>query len=514
MPNNLALNVSLGAFVHNSMGKAFKDATKSSKKLGKSFAETNKKLRSANNVEKYRKELERLKREQAEAGDDAGKFADRIKRTQARLTSAEKQAKDYGLALGDITREQKRLSKESTRYNKILKRREKLGKMGSALKGGLGKASAIGGLVTGGVVGAGLAAITMANEQTAVNDRQARAVGVDPKTMQALGGVVKGLGFEAENVVDLFEELNNKMGESAGIEELTAVTEALQILGLEYDYLATLDPEKQFLEIARAAQKMGDATQAAAAADILMGGEANKIIGDLVRRGDSIDNLIAKQKELIVVTGEGRAGAAQFNTALNNLKTAGGSALQEIAGIVGSELSPVINEWATDLVNFFRENREQIVGFIRSTGDFFRELPANLAKAAQIIGKIVAALSKVAGWILGDDDEDDGKPKAMPYNAREPTGNPYTRDPYSYRAYNARETLNRAQAAQKTVNTAQAGNVNSAAPSAVVNLTVNNAQGMNEKKLARVVEGKVNEVINQQQRQAGIKARGSMIDEF
>ncbi|WP_163372886.1 hypothetical protein [Endozoicomonas acroporae] len=512
MPNNLALNVSLGAFVHNSMGKAFKDATKSSKKLGKSFAETNKKLRSANNVEKYRKELERLKREQSEAGDDAGKFADRIKRTQARLTSAEKQAKDYGLALGDITREQKRLSKESARYNKILKRREKLGKMGSAVKGGLGKVGAIGGLVTGGVVGAGLAAITMANEQTAVNDRQARAVGVDPKTMQALAGVVKGLGFEAENVVDLFEELNNKMGESAGLEEITAVTEALQILGLEYDYLSTLDPEKQFLEIARASQKLGDATQAAAAADILMGGEANKIIGDLVRRGDSIDNLIAKQKELIVVTGEGRAGAAQFNTALNNLKTAGGSALQEIAGIVGSELSPVISEWATDLVNFFRENREQIVGFIRSTGDFFRELPANLAKAAQIIGKIVAALSKVAGWILGDDDEDRETDKRNPYVQRSMAGRqdnmPY-QNPYTVRA---KESVKQAQAKQ-SVATAQARATSPATSSSTVNLTVNNAQNMDENALAETVGREVNKTLAQHRAESMIKWRSGMYDQ-
>ena len=501
MPNDLALNVSLGAYVHKSMGKAFKDVTKSSKKLGKAYAETNKKLRSANNVEKYRKELVRLQREQSEAGDDADKFTARIKRTQARLTSAERQAKDYGLALGDITREQKKLSKASAKYNKMLARRAKLQKVGGAVKGGLGKTAAIGSAIGGLSIGGALTAVTMANQQTAQNDAQARAVGVDPATMQALGGVVAGLGFEAENVVDLFEELNNKMGESAGLEELTAVTEALQILGLEYDYLAVLKPEDQFLAIARAAQKMGVAQQAAAAADILMGGEANKIVGDLVRRGVAIDDLINKQKSLTVLTEEGRAGAQAFNTSLNELKTAGGSALQELAGIIGTEVSPIVTQWAQDLASYFRDNREEIVNFIRGTGDFFKELPGNLQKAATIIGKIVAALSKVAGWILGDDEEDKRKPiesvgGAASYNDLPPA------------LRKAQEAVKQAQ----TVNT-QPQSTATGATSATVNLTVNNAQGMDEGKLGEYVGAEVDKALAQQQERAGMQWRSRIYDD-
>lgn len=518
MSFNRALNVSVGAYEHKSLGKTFKSVLKSTNKMGDAYRDTNKKLKAADSVIKYRSALEELRRKQAEAGGDSEKFAARIKRAQASLTNAERNAKQYGLSLKGITHEQEKLSKESKKYETILKRRKKLFEVGSSLKSGVGKVGgAVGmvGMAGAGVIGAGLAAVTMANRETAQNDAQARAIGVNPETIQALGGVVKGLGFEAENVVDLFEELNNKMGESAGIEEVTAVTDALKILGLEYDHLAALKPEQQFLAIARAAQKLGDAQQASAAADILMGGEANKIIGDLVRRGVSIDALIDKQKSLSVLTAEGRAGAQQFNVALNELQTAGGSALQEISGIIGSELSPIISTWAADLVSFFRENREQIVAFIQGTGDFFKELPGQLAKAAEVVGKIVAALSKVAGWILGDDDEEKEKPSPKPKRKGYAYG-------YGYGGYQNTmasgnrygqilDTARRQQATQQNITNASTA---SSSSSATVQITVNNADGLDETKLANLAASEVDKALARQRVAAGIQSRGSMTDDY
>ena len=518
MSSNLALNVSVGAYVHNSLGKAFKSATRSTNKLGDAYRDTNKKLRSADSVIKYRAELERLQREQAKAGADSDKFAARIKRAQARLTGAERNAKQYGLALGDITKEQQKLSRESQKYSRILARQQKLAKVGGALKSGVGKVGgAVGmvGMAGAGVIGAGLAAVTMANRETAQSDAQARSVGLDPSTYKAFGAVLKEAGFEAETVVDLVEELNNKMGESAGIEELTAVKDSLKILGLEYDHLAALKPEQQFLAVARAAQQLGDAQAASAAADILMGGEANKIIGYLRTRGESVDSLVNSYKALSVTTNEGRAGAQQFNIALNKLQTAGGSALQEISGIIGNELSPIINTWAADLVSFFRENREQIVAFIQGTGDFFKELPGQLAKAAEVVGKIVAALSKVAGWILGDDDEEKEKPSPKPKRKGYAYGYGYGSHQNTMASGNRYgqilDTAQRQQATQQNITNASTA---SSSSSATVQITVNNAPGLDETKLANLAASEVDKALVRQRIAAGIQSRGSMTDDY
>ena len=66
---------------------------------------------------------------------------------------------------------------------------------------------------------------------------------------------------------------------------------------------------------------MPDGQQASAAADILMGGEANKFFGYLRSRKEGVDQILAQQKRLNVLSKEGRAGAAAYNTAFSQLTT-------------------------------------------------------------------------------------------------------------------------------------------------------------------------------------------------
>ena len=153
---------------------------------------------------------------------------------------------------------------------------------------GAGKKAALGiaGLTSALVVGAGAV-----NQMKLESDNMTRAMGANIETVEAITSGIKGIGLTAENVTDLYEEMNNKLGESAGIEEITAVTESLGILGLEFRNIKKLSPDEQFKAITDAALKMEDATQAAAAADILMGGEANKIISTLRLQGKSMEDI-------------------------------------------------------------------------------------------------------------------------------------------------------------------------------------------------------------------------------
>ena len=251
-------------------------------------------------------------------------------------------------------------------------------------------------------LGGAFAGLTMVNNDFAAQASQAAAVGLDFRTYQAFGKVVSGAGFEASTVLDLVEEMNNKMGESAGIEEMTAVSESLGILKLSYEKIAQLSPEKQFLAITKAAQEMDDAQQAAAAVDILMGGEANKIIGHLRQQGTSVDDLVASYKSLSVVTKDGEAGAKAFNKGMDSIKFAVGSAFHEISGLIGGALAPALAKWPKKIADFFNNNRGQITQWADKAAAVFPLVIEGIANFGKALFKLGSAVNSVmqffGGW--------------------------------------------------------------------------------------------------------------------
>ena len=114
-------------------------------------------------------------------------------------------------------------------------------------------------LAVAGVTSAMAALTVIVNKTTGANIALAKSVGVSAEFLEAMGGVVRPLGFEMENVVDLVEEMNNKIGESAGLgQPISGVTDSLKILGLEFKSLKELAPEDQFIQILDAAKNLED----------------------------------------------------------------------------------------------------------------------------------------------------------------------------------------------------------------------------------------------------------------
>lgn len=218
-------------------------------------------------------------------------------------------------------------------------------RLGSSLTAIAGITAALGGLVAG--ITSGVSAIASADTRA---QQLAKSVGLSVDLAEQLGAAGASAGFEFENIIDLAEEMNNKLGESAGIEEITAVTESLKILGLGYEEIRALAPEQQFKAIADAAIQMENAQEAASAADMLFGSEANKLIGVLRQQGASIDQITAQYQNLTFRTEESRKGSQAFTDAMNNLSFGGMSALQEFGGILAAELTPMLrslSDWMT-----------------------------------------------------------------------------------------------------------------------------------------------------------------------
>lgn len=270
-------------------------------------------------------------------------------------------------------------------------------------------ATGIAGITSAAIVGA-----SAINGMQAETENMARAMGANINTVEAVASGIRGIGLDAEAVTDLYEEMNNKFGESAGIKELGPVTESLGILGLEFGKLKKLSPDEQFRAITDAALKMEDATQAQAAADILMGAEANKIIGTLRLQGKSMDDIIKNHEMLSFRTEKSRQGASAMAAEQAKTTKIMSSMGKEISGLIGSALTPLIEKFNTFMVNnkeLISQNMsklfDSIAGSVGDVGEkmgslmkWVGNLGANFNKfveMASLIGKIALA---VGGLLL------------------------------------------------------------------------------------------------------------------
>lgn len=201
------------------------------------------------------------------------------------------------------------------------------------------------GLATGLGVG-----FVMLNKATVKSQGLARAVGLTADTLEGLAGAVSAVGFEADNVVDLIEEMNNKFGESAGLKITSSTADALKILGLKFKELKKLNPEQQFFKISDAILNLQNAQKAVSAADILFGGEGNKIFGALRAQGKPLREIIADYKALNLQTESSRKGAQAFANQWARITTTVSTGLRFLAGEVGAVLEPELVKLSAYLV--------------------------------------------------------------------------------------------------------------------------------------------------------------------
>jgi Cu/Ag efflux protein CusF len=260
---------------------------------------------------------------------------------------------------------------------------------------GVGKKAALGiaGLTSALVVGAGAV-----NQMKLESDNMTRAMGANVETVEAVTNGIKGIGLNAENVTDLYEEMNNKLGESAGIEEITKVTESLGILGLQFNEIKKLSPDEQFKAIADAALKMEDATQAAAAMDILLSGESNKIISTLRLQGKSMEDITKNYQMMNFRTDQSRKGSEDMAKAQSKTAKIIGSLTQEVSGLLGKALAPMIdkfNEWMINNKELISQNLDKL---FNSIGNSIGDVGQHMETLIGWIGDLSANFSEFIKW--------------------------------------------------------------------------------------------------------------------
>ena len=247
------------------------------------------------------------------------------------------------------------------------------------------KLAARSGIVAGGAafIGSEIA------ESTVKMNSITEAVGQNIDTITALSKPIKNLGFDFENVTDLAEEMTNKLGESRGMGEMTESTaDGLKLMGMSFAEVKDLAPDQQFEKIISRLLEMEDASKAQAAADVLMGSEANRVIGALRNQGLTLDQLKKKSAENNFLTKEGIEGSKTYVNSINRLKSVTGSLTQQFIGLVGNALSPTIEKYS----NLITANKELINSRIDQFIQGFTDNIGPITSFAKVVGGTVAAL--------------------------------------------------------------------------------------------------------------------------
>ncbi|GFM34023.1 hypothetical protein [Desulfovibrio subterraneus] len=349
-----------------------------------------------------RKEFESAEKPTAamkRAVDQAERAAAKAERTyttkREALDKLGNELSQAGVNTHRLAGEQRRLAAEMERSQRKYEAFQKAldADVGGKFRNLVGEAAKFTAVITTGAAAVGTA-ITMTNSMTAKQEGLAKSLGISGEYMRIWGGIASEAGLEADNVGDLIEEMSNKLGESKGLAEITPVTEALQILGLQFEELKDLKPEEQFNRIAEAAKNLDDHQKAVSAADILMGGEGNKFIGYLRTRKEGVNELLAQQKRLNLLTEEGTKGAFAYNTAMSRFTAVVGSAWQEVSGLVGGALAPLIEDMGPKLADWLRENRATIVG----VGDSIKESIPKIVAFGQGLWSVMQSVGSVISW--------------------------------------------------------------------------------------------------------------------
>lgn len=321
----------------------------------------------------------------AERGLDG--MADDAAKSRAKLASVVK-------PIGKIGKSLNRLGKNTGL--------DEVGKQAGRLKNSLGSV-----LTATSALGVGIAGAFWGMDAVAKNSAQhsalAKSVGISTSSLSAWAGMVKEGGFEADHIVDLVEEMNNKFGESKGLGATTPVKEGLQMLGLEFSKLSKLKPEEQFTSIFDAMSKAKDKQIAVSAGDMIFGGEASKIGGFIWEQakttGKAASAIAAEFKKINLTTKEGEAGNKAWANASFKLFYMVGSAVSELAGIFGKVLAPVVKDVMTWITNNFGTMKDTVASFATDFAAWVKDLINPTEEAKEKTKSLLGLFMDFIKWI-------------------------------------------------------------------------------------------------------------------
>ncbi|HHY0435728.1 TPA: phage tail protein [Vibrio parahaemolyticus] len=324
----------------------------------------------------------------------ATKTVKELERDQSKLTKEIKKSKLAGADVSLLTRRYKQLGDELDDARAKAEAFDEASSLRDRIKG-IGQAgiAAVGGIWATTTAITGL--MTVTNESTATMVGMAKSYDMTVESFKAWSGVAQQAGLDGEHVGDMIEELRNKFGEFKALGEQSSVSEVFGALGIDASMMEGMAAAEQFEFIMKRLEGVADKDQAASLADILFGGEGNKVTTYIRNTGKSLNELLDEQRQFNLLTDDGANGAVAYGLAFKNLKSVIFSAWQEVSGIVGGEMAGDMQNLGETVSKYVRENKEEVVstlkGLVYGAKDF--------AVAVWNVGSMVNTVVQLfGGW--------------------------------------------------------------------------------------------------------------------
>ncbi|MEF1312036.1 phage tail protein [Vibrio mytili] len=317
-----------------------------------------------------------------------------LEREQSKLTKEIKKSKLAGADVSLLTRRYKQLGDELDDARSKAEAFDEASNLRDRIKG-IGQAgiAAVGGIWATTTAITGL--MTVTNDSTATMVGMAKSYDMSIDRFKAWNGVAQQAGLDGEHVGDMIEELRNKFGEFKALGEQSSVSDVFGALGINESMMEGMAAAEQFEFIMKRLEGVADKDQAASLADMLFGGEGNKVTTYIRNTGKSLNELLDEQRQFNLLTDEGASGAVAYGLSFKNLKSVVSSAWQEISGIVGGEMAGDIQNLGETVSKYVRENKEEVVGTLKGLVYGAKDF----AVAAWNVGSVVNRVVQVfGGW--------------------------------------------------------------------------------------------------------------------
>ncbi len=191
---------------------------------------------------------------------------------------------------------------------------------------------------------------------------------------------------------------------------LSTTKDAFRVLGLRYQDLVRLSPDKQFTLIADRLGRLKDESMKAAISQEVFGRSGTELLPMLQEGAASVGALRAECRRLgLTMSTEEAAAAEQFADTMHDLW----AVLKRVAFIVGAAVAPYVKKFAQSItetiskvIRWVKENRELIVALMKiavgivAAGAALVGLGMVFGSLAAILGGIIGALTTI-GAILG-----------------------------------------------------------------------------------------------------------------
>lgn len=225
-------------------------------------------------------------------------------------------------------------------------------------------------------------------------DKMAKRTGVSVEVLSELKFVASQTGAEFAGLENAFRRMQRSIYDAS--RGLSTQVDALKDLGLEYNDLAGLSPERQFKLMGEKISALEDPTRRAAIAMALMGRSGTSLLPMFENGAKGIEELQQKARDLgLTISTEAAEAAAE----LNDRMTALWDVVKRAAFEIGSSLVPVIEKfvaWATEAIQkaraWIERNRELITGIAK-----FTAILGVAGVALVVIGKAISTFSALMG---------------------------------------------------------------------------------------------------------------------